>query len=69
MVLPFSDGIFERMQQTAIVLGAAGLTGRLRNCRPPVEAATIASAMIRLNHETPALKIVRSARIQESESR
>ncbi len=44
------------------------MTGRLRNYRP-IEAATIASAMIRLDQERPGLKIVHSARIQELGSR
>lgn len=40
------------------------LAGRLRNYRP-IEASTIASAMIRLDQVKPGLKIVHSARIQE----
>jgi uncharacterized protein YbjT (DUF2867 family) len=40
------------------------MTGRLRNYRP-IEAATIASAMIHLDQVRPGLKIVHSARIQE----
>lgn len=42
--------------------------GRLRNYRP-IEAATIASAMIHLDQLRPALKIIHSARIQELGSR
>jgi uncharacterized protein YbjT (DUF2867 family) len=40
------------------------MTGGLRNYRP-IEAATIASAMIHLDQVRPELKIVHSARIQE----
>ena len=53
-------------EAAAVIMKSARflMTGRLRNYRP-IEAATIASAMIHLDQARPDMKIIPSARIQE----